>query len=316
MLDVDQVFTRATLAILAVLALRLLVGCEDTPEAMEVAADRPAVTLSPSGAIPWRELEPVHQVPVEIADTCDRLIVTDTPTGPQLSKERALWLRDGRQRAEHRDEVRRVVFAVAAELGADELAAEMVYRKAISESSAHAGNVHILSRDVDSNLRAARKGRRRATERWSSARVPVYKRTRKGLRKAGTFDAWAVGRGLYGQVSGLHVHTWSTDAPPWVLCDPVVATVTVFWSMRNGLAECHGTTLRDAMRRFSSGKCAIREDQLERRFDRLARGKVRGLTLEPFDPDAPAVLGSLWPQETADREALLVAVRARLAVVN
>ena len=113
-------------------------------------------------------------------------------------------------------------------------------------------------------------------------------------------------------VTGLHMQRWSTDAPPWALCDPIVATVTAYWALRAGLAECRGRTLRDAYRRFSSGRCALREPERERAFDRIARGHVRGLKLGRIDPDAPADFGDRWPEETTDRALLLAKLRRRI----
>jgi hypothetical protein len=177
-------------------------------------------------------------------------------------------------------------------------------------------NVHVMNQDQRANRIAASKGRRRATERWRHATVPVHMRHAGALRRVEDHDAWALGRGLYGQVTGLHMHRWSTDAPPWSLCDPIIATVTVIWAMRAGLEECGGESLRDAYRRFSSGKCAVRSAKLEGRFDTLARGKVRGLHLGRFDPDADAILGDRWDEATADREVMLALIRARVAAAG
>jgi len=231
-----------------------------------------------------------------------------------VSKTKPAWLNSAAERAEHQAEIRELIFAVADELGADELAAEMIWRKAIYESSGDASNLHLLNPDVRANKSAASKGKRRASELWKQAEVMVYEDIGEELPvEAGQVDAWTFGRGLYGQVTGLHMHRWSADAPPWALCDPIVATVTVIWAMRAGLDECHGETLRDAYRRFSSGKCATRSAELEGRFDRLARGRVRGLKLEPFNPDARAELGDRWDEATTDREVLLAVLRSRVA---
>jgi len=267
--------------------------------------------------VPLQPVEPSAAIEtLAVPDRCDRLVLIDTPSGLQLSKERPKWLRSAASRSARQREVERVVDAVAAEMGVDETAAAMIWRKAIYESSGNAGNVHIRSADLEANRTAAAWGRRRSSRRWRYASVPVYRKVQGAMRLANQHDAWALGRGLYGQVTGLHMHRWSTDAPPWSLCDPVIATITVVWSMRAGLTECRGSTLRDAYRRFSSGKCAIRSPELERRFDRLAAGRVRGLKLEPFNPDASAVLGTRWPEGETDRRALLAAVHRRLALAD
>lgn len=313
----DRHALRAVFVILGLLAIRFLVGCEAPPEALELPADHAA----PSAPMFVRAV-PLQQAPVSVtigtgldmADKCDRLLMVDTPSGPQLTKVRAPWLPNEAKRRAVQAEMRYLIAVVVDEMGGDALAAEMVWRKALYESSGHAGNLHVHSPDVDANRAAASKGRRRATERWARARVPVYRRHRGTLREAGSADAWAFGRGPYGMVTGLYMHRWHADAPPWSLCDPVVATVVLVWSMRAGLEECRGSTLRDAFRRLSSGKCAIREDRLERRFDALAAGKVRKARISEWkiDPDAPADFGDRWPAETTDRRELLAAIHQRL----
>jgi hypothetical protein len=250
---------------------------------------------------------------LEYPDRCDRLVLRDTPSGEQLSKERPKWLRKAKTRWPHQQKLRRQIHVIADELGADETAAEMIWRKAIYESSGNAGNVHIRTKDVEANRTAAGKGRKRSAKRWRRVRVPVYKKLGGRWRHVDSHDAWALGRGLYGMVTGLYAHWWGDDAPPWALCDPIVSTVTIIWAMRAGLDQCHGTTLRDAYRRYSSGKCALRTESLERRFDRLARGRVRGLELGAFDPDALAQLGAHWPEESTNRAELYRVIQARLA---
>jgi hypothetical protein len=309
----DRPFFTLALALVAALAVRCLAGCQAQQSGV-VLVEAASAPLASRTVVPWQG-SPRSVVPVtlDMPDKCHRLIAVDTPSGPQLDKERPAWLRDTRKRWARQLEVREMIRATAEVMGADATVAEMLWRKAVYESSGDAQNVHIRSKDVAANASAAAKGRRRASERWRHARVKVYRRHRGELVEAGHHDAWALGRGLYGQVSGLHVHRWGADAPPWVLCDPIVATATVIWSMRAGLDECHGSTLRDAYRRFSSGKCAERTPELEARFDRLARGRVRGLRLDAFDPDLRAELGSDWPEETADRVGLLRAVQRKLA---
>lgn len=303
------------LVILTLLALRYLAGCDQAPVAEQIDTDPlPPTPMFARTSPPRAEPRSITAgTGLDMPDTCDRLVVVDTPSGPQLEKDRPDWLPHEKERRAHQAEIREVITAVAEEMGADAIAAEFLWRKAISESSGNEGGVHIRSADVEANVTAANKGRRRAAERWRRAKVPVYRRTRKGFRQVGDTDAWALGRGLYGMVTGLYMHRWHADAPPWALCDPVIATVVAVWSIRAGLAECHGTTVRDAFRRFSSGKCAIREDRLERRFDRLAGGRVRGLRLDPIDPESRANFGSRWLSETTDRRELLAAVHRRLA---
>lgn len=292
------------------------VACSREPEPVAVDGDgEPAQALAypASAALPVAVTVEPQRADLDIPDRCDRLALVKTPSGLQLSKRPPSWLRSDRARAEYQAWVRGVVEIVGDELGADALAREVIYRKAILESSGNPGAVHVRSADVAANRRAARRGRETSSERWARARVPVEQRVRGAWRVVDDYDAWALGRGLYGQVTGLHLARWSTDAPPWALCDPVIATVTVIWSMRAGLAKCHGSTLRDAYRRFSSGRCALREPARERAFDVIARGHVRGLRLSRFDPDAPADFGERWPEATTDRAILLARLRRRIA---
>jgi hypothetical protein len=282
-----------------------IVAIEDQPE--RSASYAAAVILPAAIAV-----EP-ERAELDVPDSCDRLLVIDTPSGRQLSKEIPTWLGKTATRAEQQAEIRELIDVVGAELGVDEISREILYRKAILESSGNPGAVHVRSKDLEANRRAAARGRKVSSERWARAKVQVHERHRGRLRVVGEYDAWALGRGLYGMVTGLHAQRWSSDTPPWALCDPIIATVTAIWAMRAGLAECRSRTLRDAYRRFSSGRCPDRTRERERAFDRLARGRVRGLKLRKLDPDAVADFGSRWPEETADRAILLARLRSKVA---
>jgi hypothetical protein len=314
-MDLDGFFARLVFALLVLLGLsQACAGCSADVGAAHVEASPESLLAFPSVAPPaTADVAPaIARAELDLPDTCDKLVAVETPSGRQLTKRVPAWLKDARQRAAHQAEARMIVEVVAAELGADPTSAELLVRKAIHESSGNWGAVHVRSSDVEANRRAARRGRLSTSERWSRARVDVHETRRGRLVVVGTYDAWALGRGLYGQVSGLHMSRWSSDAPPWSLCDPIVATVTTIWSMRAGLIECRRPKLRDAYRRFSSGRCAIREPKLERGFDRLARGHVRGLKLAAFDAEALADFGTRWPEETTDRAELLAVLRARV----
>jgi hypothetical protein len=319
-MDLDRFFARLIIAMLGLLGLsQACAGCSDDPkpDAIEVASPRPVAFPSVLVPRPVPDASPAsRRASLDLPDTCDKLVVRKTPSGPQLTKHVPPWLRDKALRAAHQAEVRLVIETIAAELGADAVSTEMLVRKGIHESSLNWRGVHVRTADVDANRRAARRGRMLSSDRWARARVDIHETRRGRLAVVGTYDAWALGRGLYGQVTGLHMSRWSTDAPPWSLCDPIVATVTAIWSMRAGLIECRRVKLRDAYRRFSSGRCAVREPKLERGFDTLARGHVRGLKLPRFDPNAEADFGTRWPEETTDRAELLAVLRARLELAG
>lgn len=306
---------RIVMVILVLFVARLLAGCSKPEVALELAQGDPGPGLRSHGpVIPMQVEQAVPRASLDVPDRCDRLLVIDTPSGPTLSKVLPPWLGHAESRWREQQRLRRVIAIIADEMGADAVAAEVLWRKAILESSGNVGAVHVLTQDVEANRRAARRGRDASSERWKHAKVPTYKRVGKSLRKVGQYDAWALGRGAHGTVTGLHLQRWSTDAPPWSLCDEVIATITAIWSMRAGLVECDGSTMREAVQRFSSGRCGERSKDRERGWDRLARGRVRGLRLPAIDPDAPANLGKRWPEETTDREVLLAVVRQRIAV--
>jgi hypothetical protein len=219
------------------------------------------------------------------------------------------WLRNRAERDAHQEQVRWEIGIIVDEMGGDRLAAEFLFRKSIFEASGNEESVHIRNPDLEANRSSARRGRMMSTERWREARVSVYDKDGKVV---GTLSAWGIGRGAYAMNTGLYMHHWSTDAPPWSLCDLTVATVTAIWSIRDGLQRCNADDLRSAYRLISSGKCGERSEEKEMNFDRLARGRVRGLRLEPFDADAKADFGDRWPSETSDPAVVLAVIRARL----
>ena len=73
----------------------------------------------------------VERASLDVPDSCDRLLVIDTPSGPQLSKEIPPWLGKPASRAEQQAEIRELIDVVGDELGVDEISRELLYRKAI-----------------------------------------------------------------------------------------------------------------------------------------------------------------------------------------
>jgi hypothetical protein len=292
--------------------LAVLLGCEKAPKPQSVPEVPLPVHATYFYVPPAPLVATIPQVDLDLPDTCDRLVWVMTPSGPQLSKRPPAWLRDVAKRREYQQWLRGVIAIVGDELGANPDAAEMIWRKSILESSGNPGAVHILTADFAANRAAAKRGRSASSERWAKAVISTYVLKNGALLEAGHYDAWRLGRGLYGQVTGLHVRRWGADVPPWSLCDERVATVTTIWSMRAGLAQCSGKSLRDAYRRFSSGRCEKRSVEREQNFDRLARGRVRGLKLEPFNPDVLADFGDHWPESGSDRSVLLARLRLRI----
>lgn len=323
-MDLDGLATRIVLGFGLVIALaQACAGCsaEARSPAITIEDEPERPVLLPERVIPAAAVTiPGPEILAE-PNRCDPLILRESAEGPALSKRLPDWLKSPSAAAAKRAEVRRIIATVGDELGADDLAVELLYRKAISESSANPGSIHVHGPDVDAGVAFASYGREHTSERWADARVPVFvledgelvqARTARG--NPATYDAWALGRGLYGMVTPLYVpRYWSVDAPPWSLCDPVVATVVAIWSARKGLAQCKTDSMRSAYRWLSAGTCREREPDKERRFDRLARGHVRGLELPRIDPRSRVDFGDRWPMETSDRVELLAKLRTRIA---
>lgn len=300
-----------------ILALTLAACSSPTPEPVAIAIE---TTPEPQASYPSYTVVPVAIAVEHWPDRCDPLLVKKTDQGPRLSKRRPAWLPHERRRAAMQAWTRGVIAIVVDELGGDDLALELLYRKAIQESSGNPHAVHILDPDVEANETWSSFGRRHASERWAKARVPLHVADDGELipaighsGKPITTDAWALGRGLYGMVTGLFMRRWSPDAPPWSLCDPAIATTVAIWSMRSSQLRCKSSTLRSAYRWISAGRCSERSPTLERRWDRLARGKVRGLRLERIRPDAEVDFGARWPAASADRAELLAVLHRRIA---
>src|SRR5690606_2465153 len=275
-MDLDNLATRIVLGFGLVIALgQACAGCSaearEPAVTIENAPERPVLLpdrVTPPAAVPV----PTVAILAE-PNTCDPLILRESAEGPVLSKRLPAWLKSPRAAAAQRDQVRKIIAIVGDELGADAMAIDLLYRKAISESSANPGSVHVHGPDVDAGVAFASYGREHTSERWSDARVPVFVLVDGELEQArtvrgnpATYDAWALGRGLYGMVSPLYVpRYWSADAPPWSLCDPVVATVVAIWSARKGQAQCKSDSMRAAYRWLSAGTCREREPDKERR---------------------------------------------------
>lgn len=314
---IDHFFARIAVAILVVLALgQLCAGCQQATVAVAIAIDdtEAGAAAYPSAVVPPAAITIApERVSLDVPDRCDPLVIVERDGTRRLSKQLPAWFASEAGRAQQRARIRRVVEIVADEMGADELAVELLWRKAISESSANAGAVHVLSPDIEANETFARRGIKLSSDRWKRAAIPVHEKRRGELVVVDELSAWAIGRGLLGMNTGLYMARWSTDAPPWSLCTPEIALVTAIWSIRYGQRRCKDSSLRFAYRWISAGQCGPRAPDKERRFDRLARGNVRGLKLPSVDARADVDFGDRWPQDTADRGELLAVLQRRLA---
>lgn len=136
---------------------------------------------------------------------------------------------------------------------------------------------------------------KRAERKISGARNRLRKI--KVYKDNPTFGAawrWGNGYGLYGHQPVYFVGRWDKNAPPEILCDPIVATIVQVWSVRQGQGVCMGTgyegTYEDVNRIFSSGHCDYRPKRakyFQRRADRI------GLNYSKV-----AQFGSDWPRKS------------------
>lgn len=326
----DRLATKIVIGMLGVLALgQLCAGCGDVSPSPSNSGQESVLRASESyqreAAVPVavavvREPESPEAPewrpdPLDVVDRCDTITIKATDHGPIYGKILPEWIRSERDRAREQYRLRLLIRMIGDEMGIGETESELLWRIAIRESSGNTGSVHVLGADMEANERSSHYGRRMAT-RWRSAPTAAYNVHRGELARAGFIDGWKIGRGPFGMNSSLFLPRWSTDAPPWALCDPVVATITAVWSMRAGLESCKATTLRAAHRRFAAGKCSPREAKRERQFGRLARGHVRGLELERFDPDKRADFGDRWMQDDTDPAELYALLHDRAVALG
>lgn len=248
---------------------------------------------------------------LDIPNKCDPLILVKRKDGsPRLSKKLPDWYGSENSRSEHQNHIRKIIYAVAYEMGADEMAAELLFRKAILESSGNEGALHLLDGDVAAAEKWEHYALDLTAERWTNARIPVFVVDNGELvsviGKSGrqiTHGAWSIGRGLYGMITPYYVPRYlGKDAPPWSLCDPAIATITAIWSVRRGLERCRTNKMRDAYRWLSAGTCKVRSENKEKIFDRLAKGKVRGLRLKKINSESKVDFGDRWPIKVDDHD--------------
>lgn len=218
-----------------------------------------------------------------------------------------------------RAQVELEIRAVAEEMGADP---NLLIAIAKHESSMTPSALHILEADRKAGL-AAWRGATYSEERMfklekiveQGPRDPRYYRARASILRMQRYrdnvywnvetpvgeqqeNVWAWGYGLYGMASVLYTAIWDPTSPPWVLCDPTVASITLVWALRAQTQACGSRTVGQTIARFGSGECGTP----------LRKGWLR---LVP-SPEAPARLGTKWPKETTVRAELIMAVKQRL----
>lgn len=222
-------------------------------------------------------------------------------------------------------EVRRHIGIVAREMGADP---KLLWIWALRESSYRPYKRHRLNPDQEAAYTAwqrfrhtdAREQHYRDIMKKSSAKDGTndFWKAKAALHRTlvykdnPTYEArwrWSTGYGLYGMQPIYHVKRWDRNAPPEILCDPVVATVTAVWAARTIRDNCVSMgfpgTYETVNRGYSSGHCKLRpgwSKYFQRRAERAG-----------LDASELAQLGKAWPKKTTDRDEVLAHMRAKIA---
>lgn len=262
-------------------------------------------------------LLPLLSTPAEFPGQCESLTSVPSKEGPRLQRVR---------RPVPRAEVVKTIRAVAAEMGADP---QLLLAIASHESTMEPAALHILPGDRGAGLSAWRAGTPvpARMERYQKIvdqgpEHPNFYKAKFGLWRMGryqdnaywysttkvgdeTINTWTWGYGLYGMAPVLFVGIWDSKSPPWILCDPKVATVALVWALRGQRAECAAQgekgTVEQTIARFASGWCG--------RKMRKDWRKVLGRTTK-------VVLGNKWKRGETDRAALLQAIDRRLQLLE
>lgn len=222
-------------------------------------------------------------------------------------------------------EMRRHIGIVAREMGAEP---KLLWIWALRESSYRPYKRHRLNPDMEAAYSAwqrfryteSRERRYRDIMRTHSAKdgTDDFWKAKAGLKRISvykdnpTYEAmwrWSTGYGLYGMQPIYHVKRWDPNAPPEILCDPVVATVTAVWAARQIRDTCSSMgfpgTYETVNRGYSSGHCKLRPSwakYFRRRADRAG-----------LDATGLARLGKAWLRKTTDRDEVLAHMRAKIA---
>lgn len=248
---------------------------------------------------------------------CEDLVAVPSKKGFQLQRVR---------RQSTKAEVEAAIRATAAEMGADP---QLLLAIAAHESTMSPGALHILAQDRNAGQAAwmaatyskARVSRCEAILATGPSHPQFYPAKlslwRMGLYQNNPFwhssvelggekiNVWTYGYGLYGMAPVLYVRLWDTSSPPWVLCDPVVATATLVWALRGQKASCGAQgekgTVEQVIARYATGKCG-------KKINKSWKGVLT--------KTKKVVLGNKWKQDESDRGALLEAISKRLELAE
>lgn len=271
---------------------------------------------------------------------CEGIVAVADESQGTTRYRRSRFVRNKADRARTKELIR----LVAREMGAAH--PEFFVDLALHESTWAPESVHILNPDERANQRAWERHtysgpRERMLEKrlsTQSARSRAYWGTKRQLAALRRFEGnaywyddlkmplivggrdsglhetrsvWSFGYGLYGHNAVLYVPFWSSDAPPWVLCDHdgIVATIVEVWAARKAARDCaflskkdpetygtDGASYTAVLRRLSGGHCN------PRRLGPAWRG-IMARSSVPWD-QAPA-FGSEFPRAETPRGVVL-----------
>lgn len=324
---------------ISLLAISLfLISAGNEPAPMQEENERPLVGVptevlaedsssNQNGTIPDVE-EPAAVDPDTVLDqymsACEaRIDVAELDRNGNVKKQKRRRYTKADQRL-----MRQYIGIIAREMGANP---KLLWIWASRESSYRPYKRHRLSPDREAAYSAWQRfrhtdykeaGYRRTMKRSSAkdgtkdfwvakaalSRILVYKDNP-------TYEArwrWSTGYGLYGMQPIYHVKRWDPNAPPEILCDEVVATVTAIWAARQIRDTCvsqgYPGTYETVNRGYSSGHCEPRPSWAKYFRKRAER--------EHLDVKQPARLGNRWPSETTDRAKILEHMRAKITEHN
>ena len=279
-------FTQRLTRVLFAIGVILAGSCLACQVATQTPRPRP-LTLSvdaPALPRPVVVLPAAYAPPTAPAGLCER---------PSASgRERRDW------GAEDRKRTRQIADLVTKEMGANRAARRLVTLWSKREGNHNPAVIHVQPEDIAA-----------ATSKRSRALLADHPLRDAQVRTAEGDLAWAwgYGRGQYGMQPAHYAPRWDPDAGPWVLCDPIIATVTAVWAARDHADECaardYPRTAIVSNRRWGTGHCTPRSKDAGIR----AAWERRGV-----DPDARIKWGRKWPEDS-DRE-IVYSHMERLAI--
>lgn len=175
---------------------------------------------------------------------------------------------------------------------------------AARESTWNNETTHELNRDVEANIGAYSKAKKRG---WYAGSKHFYDAYR-----------WSQGYGWYGQNAALHTFRWDPHAPPEILCRQVESTEAYLRNVRGSFkklwklygddakrtykldtgeeVQVKGVTWYDVHRAASSGKLTP-QDVIPAKTGFVQRARSKHIDLDPFETVMWEMLGEEIPRD-------------------